>query len=58
MSFHFFFDTDEFIRETFLDVSGFHGKDGFEGIFLGPEDLDLFFMIVEFVGDVFDLLLK
>ena len=58
MSLHFFFNTDQFVGKTFLDVSGFHGKDRLKSVFFGPEDLDLFFMIVEFIGDVFDLLLK
>ena len=58
MSLHFFFNAHEFIGKTLLDVSRFHGENRFKGILFRPENLHLFFMIVEFVGDVFDLLLE
>ena len=54
---HLFFDSDELVGEAFLHVSGLHGEDGLEGVLFAPEDLDFLLVVVEFIGDVFDLLL-
>ena len=55
---HFLFDSHQLIRQTLLDVSGLHGKHRLEGVLLTAKDLHLLFMIVQFVGDVFNLLLS
>jgi hypothetical protein len=58
VSLHFLFNADEFIGKTLLDISGFHGENRLKCVLFRPENLHLFFMIVEFIGDVFDLLLR
>jgi hypothetical protein len=58
VSLHLFLDTHQLIGKTLFDICSFHCEDRFECVLLRPEDLHFFLMIVEFCGDVFDLLLK
>jgi len=54
---HFLLNPHEFVGQTFFDVCSLHSEHRFKGILFASKDLHLLFVIVEFVGDVFDLLL-
>ncbi len=58
VSFHFFFNPNKFIGKTFFYICSFHCEDRLKGIFLRSEDLNFFFMIIQLVWDIFNLLLK
>ena len=54
---HFFLNSDKLIAEAFFDISCLHGEDRLKSIFLTSEYLNLFLVIVELIGDVFNLIL-
>lgn len=55
---HLFLDANKLVAEAFLDVGSFHGEDRLKSVLFAAEDLYLFFVVVELVGDVFDLVLS
>lgn len=54
---HFFLDPYEFVRQTFFDVCSFHSEHRLQRVLLTSKNLHLLFVIVELIGNVFDLLL-
>ena len=55
---HLFFDSDELVGEGLLDIGGLHGEHRLKGVLLAAQHLHLLLVVVEFIGDVPDLLLS
>ena len=55
---HFLFYSHQLIGKAFLHICCLHREHRLQSIFLAPEDLHFLLMVVEFVGDVLDLLLS
>ena len=54
---HLLLNADQLVRKTLLDVCSLHGKDRLQGVLFTAQDLYLLLVVVELVGNVFDLLL-
>jgi hypothetical protein len=55
---HLLFDPDQLVAETLFNISSLHGKDWLESVLFAAQDLHFFLVVVEFIGDALDLLLR